>query len=292
MLPTAIIVFREVLEAALVVGIVVAATKGVAGRGLWVVLGLLSGTLGAGAVAGFAETISEAASGMGQELFDAAVLFAAVVMLGWHNVWMGRHGREIALRMGDVGRAVEAGRRPLYALTVVIGIALLREGSEVVLFLYGIAAADPGQSGSMLAGAIVGLGLGVLAGFGTYAGLARIPTRYLFGVTTWLIVLLAAGMAAQGAGFLLQAGVLPSLGGALWDSSAFLSETSVVGRVLHTLVGYIAQPDGMQFVFYAATMAVIGTLMRWKGRPSITTDPPARADAPLQRPASQPASRS
>ena len=266
MLASAIIVFREVLEAAIIVGIVVAATKGVAGRGGWVWVGLIAGVLGASLVAAFAARISEAASGMGQEVFNAAVLFAAVVMLGWHNVWMGRHGREMAAEIGAVGQAVQAGRRPLYVLAVVVGLALLREGSEVVLFLYGIAAAAPGETAAILAGGVVGLGAGALAGFATYTGLARIPTRRLFAVTTWLILLLAAGMAAQGAGFLLQVGLLPSVGGALWDTSSVLSETSIVGRILHTLVGYIAQPDGMQLIIYAATVGVVALLMRRAGR--------------------------
>src|ERR1700722_11892910 len=96
MLPTAIIVFREVLEAALIVGIVMAASRGAIGRGLWVSGGIGAGALGAICVAGFAASIAAAAAGMGQELFDAAILFAAVGMLGWHNVWMSRHGREMA----------------------------------------------------------------------------------------------------------------------------------------------------------------------------------------------------
>ena len=279
MLASAIIVFREVLEAALVVGIVLAATKGVAGRGSWVGLGLAAGALGAGLVAAFAARISEAAAGMGQEVFNAAVLFAAASMLGWHNVWMGRHGREMAADIGAVGQAVQAGQRPLYALAIVVGLAVLREGSEVVLFLYGIAAAAQGESASILAGGLVGLCAGALAGFAIYSGLARIPTRRLFAVTTWLILLLAAGMAAQGAGFLLQVGLLPSVGGALWDSSSLLSETSIVGRVLHTLVGYIAQPDGMQLIFYSATLAVIALLMRRAGRT------PGERRLPSSRPA-------
>ncbi len=278
MLASAIIVFREVLEAALVVGIVLAATKGVGGRGGWVGLGLVAGALGAGLVAAFAARISQAAAGMGQEVFNAAVLFAAASMLGWHNVWMGRHGREMAADIGAVGQAVQTGQRPLYALAVVVGLAVLREGSEVVLFLYGIAAAaQQGESAAILAGGMVGLGAGALAGFAIYSGLARIPTRRLFAVTTWLILLLAAGMAAQGAGFLLQAGLLPSVGGALWDSSDLLSETSIIGRILHTLVGYIAQPDGMQLIFYGATLAVISLLMRRAGRtPSARRLPSSR----------------
>src|SRR5437868_15186796 len=115
MLATAIIVFREVLEAALIVSIVMAACKGLAGRDFWVATGVAAGLLGAGLVAAFAGTLSAAAAGMGQELFNATILFVAVGMLGWHNIWMSRHGRAMAAEIGDLGKAVAAGTRPLYA---------------------------------------------------------------------------------------------------------------------------------------------------------------------------------
>src|SRR5262249_60345715 len=100
----------------------------------------LLGTLGAGIVALFAEAIANAFEGSGQELLNASVLGAAVVMLMWHTVWMARHGREMAAEMAAVGAAVAAGKRPMAALVVGGGLAVLREGSEVVLFLYGILA--------------------------------------------------------------------------------------------------------------------------------------------------------
>ena len=128
MLATAIIVFREVLEASLVVGIVLAASRGVPRRGVWVASGIAAGILGAALVAAGAGTIAAAANGIGQELFNAAVLFAAVAMLGWHNIWMNRHGRELAAAAAMLGKAVVGGTRPLYALALVVGIAVLREG--------------------------------------------------------------------------------------------------------------------------------------------------------------------
>src|SRR5439155_18059151 len=123
MLATAIIVFREVLEAALIVGIVLAASQGVARRGAWVAGGIAAGILGAMAVAGGAETIASAAAGIGQEVFNAAILCAAVGMLGWHNVWMTRHGREATMAANRLGAAVRAGAQPLWALGFAVGLA-------------------------------------------------------------------------------------------------------------------------------------------------------------------------
>src|SRR5215472_14333906 len=231
MLGAAIIVFREVLEAALIVGIVLAASVGAPRRGFWVSTGLVSGVLGAVLVALFAAEIAAAAAGIGQELLNAVILLLAVAMLGWHNIWMSRHGRELAATARQVGDDVISGARPLYVLAIVVGLAVLREGSETVLFLYGITAAGGVNAGSLVAGGTLGLAGGVATGVALYFGLLRIPARRLFTVTGWMVLLLAAGMASQAAGFLVQADMLPALGDAVWDTSAVLTDGSLVGKV-------------------------------------------------------------
>jgi high-affinity iron transporter len=266
MLGTAIIVFREVLEAALIVGIVLAASSGASGRNRWVSGGVAAGILGAGLVALFAASIAAAVSGIGQELFNATILLLAVGMLGWHIIWMSRHGRELAASAHAIGKAVISGSRPLYVLAIVCGVAVLREGSETVLFVYGIAASGGVAAVSLIAGAALGLVGGAAIGAVLYFGLLRIPTQRLFAVTNWMVLLLAAGMAAQAAGFLVQADLLPPLGEALWDSSAVLTEDSVVGKALHTLIGYVSRPDGIQILFYVATLSGIWLLAQWTGR--------------------------
>ena len=260
MLATFIIVFREVLEVGLVVGIVLAATRGIPRRNLWVAGGIAIGIGGSVVVAAFAGAIVDALSGMGQEVFNAAVLFLAVGMLGWHNVWMQRHGRQLAADMNNVGRAVAAGERPRIALTIVIGVAVLREGAEVVLFLSGIASDADSARASMLIGGLLGIAAAAAISGGIYAGMLNLSQKRLFAVTTWLITLLAAGMAAQGAGYLIAAGFVPSLGDQLWDTSAILSDRSILGTALRTLVGYMDRPAGLQLLVWVATILCIATL--------------------------------
>ena len=98
-----------------------------------------------------------------------------------------------------------------------------------------------------------------------YFGLMRIPTRHLFAVTSWLIALLAAGMASQAIVFLQQAGLVTVLSHVVWDTSGVLSDGSVAGKALHTLIGYADRPTGIQLVVYAATLVAIFTLMRLFG---------------------------
>jgi high-affinity iron transporter len=261
-LPSLLIVFREVFEAGLIIGIVMAVTSSVPGRGLWVAGGVAAGVLGACIVALFTGGLSELFGGSGQELFNAGILGFAVLMLGWHNIWMARHGREMAAEMRAAGEAVATGAKSLAALAVVVMIAVLREGSEVVLFLYGVAAAQGGGDLGMVAGGAAGLVLGALVCLLTYLGLITIPARYLFAVTSTLIALLAAGMAAQAIAFLQQANILTAFDETVWNTSWILSDSSLLGRALHTLIGYVDRPTAMQLIAYAATLAVILVLMR------------------------------
>ena len=161
---TALIVFREVLEAALIITIVLAATRGLKGRFMLVGAGVGAGVVGSILVAFAAGAIAGMAAGTGQELFNAAVLLAAVAMLSWHVVWMSKHGRELATQMKGLGNDVMTGERPLSALMLVIALAVLREGSEVVLFLQGLSASGKVTASQMLIGGTGGVVLGSIIG--------------------------------------------------------------------------------------------------------------------------------
>lgn len=262
MFGTAIIVFREVLEAALIIGIVAAATHNVPGSRRWLLAGLAAGLAGSAVVAASTEVIGSFASGMGQELFNACVLGIAVLMLAWHNIWMSSHGAALAASARSVGSDIRDGRSECSVLMLIVGLAVLREGSETVLFLYGIAASEGGKS-SMLIGGLTGMALGILAGYAIYAGLLRVPLRWFFKATGILVLLLAAGMASQAARFLIQADLLPSLAAPLWDTSAVLPENGIAGMLLHSLAGYDSRPAGMQLVFYITVLLAIFTGMQW-----------------------------
>jgi len=265
MLGTFIIIFREVLEAALIIGIFAAATRTISGSRRWLAAGVLVGLIGSALVAASTDAIGSLADGIGQELFNAIVLGIAVVMLAWHNIWMSSHGAALAASASSMGKEIREGRSECSALFLIVGLAVLREGSESVLFLYGIAASDEGGQSAMLFGGLIGVLAGSVVGYGIYAGLLRLPVRWFFTATGVLVLLLAASMASQAAHFLIQADLLPSLAAPLWDSSALLSEQSVAGKLLHTLIGYESHPAGMQLVFYVAALISIGLGMRLAG---------------------------
>ena len=275
MLAAALIVFREILEAGLIVGVVLAATEGVAGRARWITGGVAAGVLGAGLVALFAGQLSAAFQGSGQAVFNAAILFGAVLMLSWHILWMSRHAREMVRDFKALGRKIARGEATLAAMASVVAIAVLREGSEVVLFLFGIAAGGGADPAAMLAGGLLGVAGGAAISWVIYRGLLAIPTGKLFAVTNGLVALLAAGMAGQAMVYLVQADLVPSLGDQVWDTSRLLPDDGLLGRALHALVGYSDRPMGVQIAAYLVVLALLISLGRYIGsaprgaRPSI-----------------------
>lgn len=262
MLPTATIVFREILEVALVLTIVLAATRGMNGRLSMVLSGLGLGILGASVIAFFTDAISSAMEGMGQEIFNAGIMFIAVGFLSWTVIWMKRHGREMAQNIKAVGQDVMSGNKPVYALVAIIALATFREGAEIVLFSYGMMASGAFGLSSILAGAALGLVGGTIVGLMIYFGLLKAAQRHLITVTSWMLIILTAGMAAHGAGFLIAAGVLPELGGQLWDTSHIISGHSFIGETLSVLIGYTPRPTGMEVLFYVGVIVVVGGLYR------------------------------
>jgi high-affinity iron transporter len=277
MLASAIIVFREVLEAALLIGIMAAAVGSIQNARIWIAAGVAAGLLASLVVAGLADFITQAAEGAGQELLNATVLGLAVLMLAWHNIWMSIHGRELARQARDVARTVATGHAELSAVALVVCFTVLREGSETALFLYGLSAGNQLPMHDLVLGAALGLASGAIAGATVYWGLVRIPVARLFSVTSALLLLVAAGMASQMARLLSQANLLEAGSETIWDSSWMLSMDSHLGTLLHLLMGYEARPSAMQVTFYFATIFLILCGMQVTNRLSRTSSPTRHA---------------
>lgn len=255
-LSPAIVIFREMFEIVLIVGIVLAATRGLPGRGKWIALGFGAGVAGSALIAVFAEAISNAADGLGQEIFNAGVLAIAALFIGWTVIWMSTHAREMVAHIKDTGRRVVEGEAPCYVISIVIGLAILREGAEIVLFTYGMLSSGKAVA-DIAMGSVIGFVGGTTLGLAIYWGLISIPSKYVFRVTSWLLILLVAGLAAQSVGYLSQAGYFESLSNTVWDSSHILDESSVFGQIMHALAGYTSQPTQAQLIVYVFAIGVM-----------------------------------
>ena len=256
MFQIAIVVFREILEVSLIVGILVAATKNIPNRNKWILSGLVLGLFGSLALAFFTDQISESLDGMGQEFFNGLILLSASLMISWTVLWMQKHAKSLSGELKKLGNSIREGQKPLYSLLLVVFLSILREGTEIVLFTY-----SSYISGIVLSEIILGMLIGTISGIAIggalYLGIIKASGKYFFIVTTWILVFLASGITASGIGFWINAEILPALQNPLWDTSEILSQVSFFGKFLHIFLGYIDRPAGMQVLAYLLNLRVL-----------------------------------
>jgi hypothetical protein len=179
-----------------------------------------------------------------------------------------------------VGEEVAAGNLPYISLSLIIALAILREGSEVVLFSYGMIASGMGIF-SLISGIAVGAIAGLIVGLALYRGLIAFPVKHFFRITSWILMLLVAGMMSQGVGFLIAAGIINSFARPIWDSSWLLSDGSIAGQSLKTLIGYTAHPALIQVIAYLITLGTLIFLTELSGPGKITATKAAATAALL-----------
>jgi high-affinity iron transporter len=256
---TFLITAREGFEAALLLGLVYASLDRIGRRDQFgqVTTGAWLGVM-ASALMGMAVTmLSGPLLDLGPDLIAATVIFAAVGLLTWHGWWMRQHAR--ALR-GEVEQRVEdaeASHR-LWAVGLIAFAGVFREGAETVLFLWGLMTqVGSAQGWDSAMGAVLGLAVAAALGWGVYHGGARLSLPRFFTATSVLILFLAAGLFSTGLGRLQALGALPPAD-VLWDTSAVLSNESVLGSFLNGLVGYRARPSTIEAFGYLAYV-IVGT---------------------------------
>lgn len=252
-----LIVFREVLEAGLVISVVVAACAGIRIRHL-VFIGIAAGVLFSCVLALFTNTIENMLSGMGQEVFNAVLLLVAAIMLAWQISWMSVKGKQIAdENRREVQLILDKRKNKNYAIAVVVAIAVMREGSEVVLILYGQFASVANSGASMVSGGVLGVIAGILVSWALYRGFILIPLKWIFRGSNIVLTLIAAGLASQGVSILASIDLLPDMGYQVWDTSSFLSDNSDIAAVARAIFGYTATPSGVQLVTWLIVVVAI-----------------------------------
>jgi high-affinity iron transporter len=191
---------------------------------------------------------------VGPDLIALVVIFGAVMLLTWHGWWMGRHAREMR---GDLQRRIDTAQasHQLWMVGLIAFTGVFREGAETVLFLWGLATQITGMTGwGALAGGSAGLVAAATLGWLVFQGGRRLSVQRFFGVTSVLILFLAAGLFSAGIGRLQGIGLLPG-GDPLWDTAWLLDDHGVVGGFLSGLIGYRARPSALEIVGYVVYLA-------------------------------------
>ncbi|GAB2804113.1 hypothetical protein GCM10027276_00790 [Comamonas piscis] len=285
MLVPFLIMLREGIEAALIVGIIASFLRHT-GRarlmpavwaGVFLALGL-SLFVGAGLQWMAAEFPQKQ-----QELFEGLVGFIAVGMLTGMVFWMRKASRSIKGELqASVDKALSTSGSASWALIGMVFLAVAREGVESVFFLLAIFQQSSGWSAA--AGAFLGVALSVLLGVGLYKGGVRINLRQFFRYTGIFILVVAAGLLAGAVRRLHEAGIWNQLQQVVFDSSGVLPEDSPLGVILGGLLGYMHAPVVGEVLAWALYLAITLLMFFWpvKAAPAGATAPAVQAHAAAQ----------
>ncbi len=272
------IMWRESVEALLVVGILhawLSRTPEAAGgkRWLWsgVVLGLaLAALLALGIYAAEGLFVEH------QDTFQTLMVLVAAALIVQMVLWMRAHGRTLKRDL-EQGLSRQAEQRNWWGVLVLAALAIAREGSEAVVFLWGTLAAAPHEQLPLMGlAALAGLALAVATFWLLQLGGKVLNWRSFFRITEAMLLLLAAALVVTGAEKMQALAWLPALRDGVWDTSWLLDDTGRLGGVVAALTGYRAQPSLMTVFVYLGYWVLIALLMRW-GRPAAAAQRPASA---------------
>ena len=257
LLTSVILVLREVLEAALLVSLLMALSQRLGNSSRWVPVALVAGLLGA-AIYGFnIDRASEWFDGVGQEVVNATLQMTIYVLLCLIAM--------VTVRQTRRHSPQALGLLPML-MTAAVLLAVVREGSEIMIYLSGFMRL-PDQLTSVLAGSAIGAGIGMSVGAVFYFALLNLSRRAAELTGGVLLVLVAGGMVAQASQLLIQADWLPSQYPP-WDSTWLVDEQTVTGQLLYALVGYEATPTPLQFGAYVGSVIFIVVAAALYARPA------------------------
>jgi high-affinity iron transporter len=272
MLSSFLLALREGFEIALILGIVLGALHQFKRRDLVPMVQLGSAiALLISVVGGVALTLMGAAfEGRAEEIFEGVMMWTAAGVLTWMILWMQSRAHRIKqMLQEEVGAAARVGKTALFLLAFV---AVLREGIELALFLTASVFAA-GVSQTVL-GAVAGLAVAALLGWGLYRASIKLNMRRFFQVTGILLVLFAAGLVAHGMHEFNEAGLIPGIVEHVWDTNAVLDENSAAGQILKTLFGYNGNPSLSEVLAYLTYFTVLFTATRPRRMP-VAAEPQA-----------------
>jgi high-affinity iron transporter len=255
MLPSFLLALREGFEIALIVGIVFGALHQFKRQDLFrsLNLGILTAILASLTVAVVLTLMGASLEGPAEPIFEGVMMLTAAGVLTWMILWMQSHARHIKQMLQDeIGVASRAGGTAIF---LVAFVAVLREGIELALLMTA-SVFNSGLSETVL-GAVGGLILAAVLGWGLYRATIKLNLRRFFQVTSILLVLFAAGLVAHGVHEFNEVNIVPSVVEHVWDTNAVLDENSVAGQVMKTLFGYNGNPSLTEVIGYVTYFVVL-----------------------------------
>lgn len=258
-------IFRECLEASILIGIITASLSSVQNFRIYLISGIILGVCSASFAAFFAKSLLVTYA-LGDDILYIIIISLTIIVLIWTVVWVQDYGRLLKQKIAKfttysnqdtLNTEVILSFISKIGVIAVIASTIFRETVEIILFAYGMASSHKLTTTAYIISLLIGSISGVTFGYATYKGLLQIKPKYLFKIISIILTLITSALAAKLAGILNSCGLVLTGSKKLWDSSSFISNESILGKVLDILIGYNAKPTVLQVCTYILTVIFI-----------------------------------
>ncbi len=260
MLSASLIIFREIIEISIIISVIYSSIEEYNKKNIVILKGVAIGLFFSIIFAVFMDRITESFDGMGQEIINSIIMISAICLITYSITWMKSNVTQFSNNLKQAALKEESNKIPKLSIILIIATSFIREGTEIILFSYGVLSSSQISKYSFFLGAALGLCAAVLVVISLNFGLMKTKTKQIFSATTILLILIASSMSAQVANNLISMGLFDSLSSELWDSSWLISDTSILGQILNAFMGYVSKPNTLEILFYFGTLTILVTL--------------------------------
>lgn len=256
MLATAIIIFRELLEICLLLGIISAALSNLDNRRTLISFGILGGSLLSFLIFLSFKHLYNSFNGNFQEYLNIFIIILSICCIAYTSFIINAKKSSLLDRIRMTNSSLDESRFNNIVIILFIALIICREGAEIFIFMQALFAS--GQSPSnIIVGALIGTFTGLITGLIFYFSLLKISLKYLFKVINTLLILCSGALASQLANLLHTTNMISSLYKQVWNSSWFIQDNSFIGITLYNLIGYTAKPTQLQIILYLITLSIM-----------------------------------
>jgi high-affinity iron transporter len=253
----ALVLFRELLEIFVILGVITASTQSVQNSKIYIASGILTGLVLTSTLAFFVNNLTFSFGGFGEEVTDVIIIAITVVLVAITAIWVNGADARLRAQINKASSAAEHSTLDKIILITVIAMTIFREGVEIAIFISAFSSAYEIPPTEYAIGLGLGMFSGIFAGISIYYGLNKFAIKYLFKISFIFLTLIAASLASEAAGIMTSIGMISILNTPIWDSSWIISNLSITGRILKILVGYTSKPNCIQIIAYTFTIVLI-----------------------------------
>ncbi len=256
-----LVVFREFIEISIITGIIFAGISFVKNVHLYFILSFLISAVLAFIFSFSINSIANSFDGLGEEIFNCVILSITVFFMLFTIVIMKDHARKLKKETAEFAsnkqELVNISLKKSFGIIFLISSSILKEFIEIVMFIKSISLTNKYSSSVIYLPCIIGAASGFFVGFLIYRGLLKFSIKYIFKITNILLIIVAAGLFSEVARILLSTGLVEVFKSRAFDLSGFISDSSIFGRILKILFGYVSKPSWLEVIFYLSVIVLI-----------------------------------